>query len=83
VTEAGAGAGPAAPGAGAVPAGPVTEAGAAGGLGDQGVRTGGGQAAAAARPASPPQAKPVNALGLFFSILWERIKGLFGGGRAR
>jgi carbon monoxide dehydrogenase subunit G len=78
-------------------AAPATEAGAApapaaaAGPGDQGIRTDGGQAGAAPPPASPPasprasppQAKPVNALGLFFSILWERIKGLFGGGRAR
>jgi carbon monoxide dehydrogenase subunit G len=70
-----------APAAAAAP--PATEAGAEGGPGDQGIRTDGGQPVAAARPASPPQAKPVNALSLFFSILWERIKGLFGGGRAR
>jgi carbon monoxide dehydrogenase subunit G len=31
---------------------------------------------------SPPQAKPVNALSLGFSVLWERIKRLFGGGRS-
>jgi uncharacterized protein len=32
--------------------------------------------------ASQPQvAKPVNALSLFFSVLWERIKRLFGGAR--
>jgi uncharacterized membrane protein len=65
------------------PAGPATEAGAEGGPGEQSIRTDGGQPVTAARPASPPQAKPVNALSLFFSILWERIKGLFGGGRAR
>ena len=34
---------------------------------------------AAAPPASPPQqAKPVNALSLLFSVLWARIKRLFG-----
>ena len=42
----------------------------------------------AARPqpqtaVSPPTAaKPVNALSLFFSVLWDRIKRLFGGGRS-
>jgi carbon monoxide dehydrogenase subunit G len=36
-----------------------------------------------ARPAGheAPPAKPVNAGGLFFSVLWERIKRLFGRGR--
>jgi carbon monoxide dehydrogenase subunit G len=39
---------------------------------------------AAAPAASPPQAaRPVNALSLFFSVLWERITRPFGGGRAR
>jgi carbon monoxide dehydrogenase subunit G len=39
---------------------------------------------AAAPATAPPQAaKPVNALGLFFSVLWDRLKGLFGGSRAR
>jgi len=33
--------------------------------------------AAAAAPAAP--ARPVNALGLFFSVLWARIRRLFGG----
>jgi carbon monoxide dehydrogenase subunit G len=62
---------------------PATEAGPAPAAG-AGVAGGpGGQAAAAAPAASLPQAKPVNALSLFFSILWERIKGLFGGGRAQ
>ena len=46
----------------------------------------GGGGAAASRPApavAPPQAaKPVNALSLFFSVLWDRIKRLFGGGRS-
>jgi len=46
----------------------------------------GGGGAEAARPApavAPPQAaKPVNALSLFFSVLWDRIKRLFGGGRS-
>jgi len=32
--------------------------------------------------APPRAAKPVNALSLFFSVLWERIKRAFGGGRA-
>lgn len=39
-------------------------------------------APAAASPAPPAPAKPVNALSLFFSILWERIRRLFGGGRS-
>jgi uncharacterized protein len=34
-------------------------------------------------PPPPPQpaAKPVNGIALFFSVLWERIKRLFGGGK--
>ena len=41
----------------------------------------GAQAAPAPAPAPPPQpqAAPVNALSLMFSILWERIRRLFGG----
>jgi carbon monoxide dehydrogenase subunit G len=60
---------------------PATEA--AGGPGDGSVRTDesvrsdGGQASAPPA-ASPPQAKPVNALSLGFSVLWDRIKRLFG-----
>jgi carbon monoxide dehydrogenase subunit G len=30
----------------------------------------------------PPAAKPVGGLGLFFGVLWERIRGLFGGKRS-
>ena len=37
-------------------------------------------AAAPAAPAPPAQAPPVKGLSLFFSVLWERIKRLFGGG---
>ena len=40
--------------------------------------------AAPAAPVSPPppaQAPPVKGLSLFFSVLWERIKRLFGGGK--
>lgn len=38
-----------------------------------------GEGASQARaPAPPPQAKPVSAGRLFFSVLWERIKRLFG-----
>lgn len=37
------------------------------------------QGAPAAAP--PPAAAPVNALGLFFSVLWDRIRRLVGGGR--
>ena len=39
---------------------------------------------AAARPAAPPPApaKPVNGLSLFFGVLWERIKRLFGRGNS-
>ena len=29
---------------------------------------------------APPQAKPVNALALFFGVLWDRIRRLFGRG---
>jgi carbon monoxide dehydrogenase subunit G len=40
---------------------------------------GGAPMAAAATPVREvPQAKPVNALSLFFSILWDRIRRLFG-----
>lgn len=35
-----------------------------------------GPAGAAAAVASPPQARPVNALGLFFAILWDRMRRL-------
>ena len=33
---------------------------------------------AAAPAAAPPQSRPVNALGLFFAVLWDRIRRLFG-----
>src|SRR5215472_7900490 len=36
-------------------------------------------ASPAAAPASVAAARPVNALGLFFSVLWDRIRRLFGG----
>jgi carbon monoxide dehydrogenase subunit G len=36
-------------------------------------------AAPATAPAAAPTAAPVNALGLFFSVLWGRIRRLFGG----
>ena len=48
----------------------------------------GGPGAAAPAPAAPvaaaamTSAKPVNAFGLLFSVLWARIKRLFGGGSA-
>ena len=42
-----------------------------------------GQVAPTSPVAAPRAAKPVNALSLFFSVLWERIKRLFGGGRGR
>jgi uncharacterized protein len=36
----------------------------------------------AARPFTPPEpAKPIHGISLFFSVLWERIKRLFGRGR--
>jgi uncharacterized protein len=35
-------------------------------------------APAPAQPTQPVPAKPVNAISLFFSVLWERIKRLFG-----
>ena len=34
-----------------------------------------------ATPPPPQPAKPVNGISLFFSVLWERIKRLFGGGK--
>lgn len=34
------------------------------------------------RPPATAEAKPINAFGLFFSILGERIRRLFGGGRS-
>ena len=38
-----------------------------------------GTPASATQPASaPPAAKPVNALSLFFAVLWDRIRRLFG-----
>jgi carbon monoxide dehydrogenase subunit G len=44
----------------------------------QAAEVGGAPAAAAATPVrEAPQAKPVNALSLFFSILWDRIRRLF------
>ncbi|MGH7775653.1 MAG: SRPBCC family protein [Candidatus Dormibacterales bacterium] len=36
---------------------------------------------AAAAPAPQPTAAPVNALSLMLSILWDRLRGLFGGSR--
>lgn len=36
------------------------------------------QGTAAGRPRAAPPAAPVNALSLFFAILWSRIKALFG-----
>jgi carbon monoxide dehydrogenase subunit G len=39
-------------------------------------------AAAAAPPPPPAPAAPVKGFSLFFSVLWERIKRLFGGGRS-
>ncbi len=40
-----------------------------------------GPMAAAATPA-PATAKPVNAFGLLFSVLWARLRGVFGGERS-
>lgn len=40
------------------------------------------QPAPAPRPAPPAPAQPINGLGLFFSIIGDRIKRLFGGGRS-
>ena len=46
-------------------------------------------APATARPAPPPPpaqpaaAKPVGGIGLFFSVLWERIRRRFGSSRGR
>jgi uncharacterized protein len=36
---------------------------------------------ATAPPPAPAQAPPVHGFSLFFSVLWERIRRLFGGGR--
>lgn len=49
----------------------------------QGAGTGPAESRPPSAPVSPPPqaAQPVNALGLMFSVLWERIKRLFGGGR--
>jgi hypothetical protein len=33
-------------------------------------------------PSTPPAAAPIKGFSLFFSVLWERIRRLFGGGRA-
>jgi carbon monoxide dehydrogenase subunit G len=35
------------------------------------------------RPPAPPAAEPVKGFSLFFGVLWERVKRLFGGGRRR
>src|SRR5258707_943767 len=45
-----------------------------------GGRRGGGDSGrgAAAAPAAPATAKPVNAFGLLFSVLWARLRGVFG-----
>jgi uncharacterized protein len=43
----------------------------------------GASAGAAAPAAAVATAKPVNALALLFSVLWARIKRLFGGGQPR
>jgi hypothetical protein len=40
-----------------------------------------GPGPAAASPA-PATAKPVNAFGLLFSVLWARLRGVFGGERS-
>jgi uncharacterized protein len=39
---------------------------------------GGAQPAAAAAPVVPAAGKPVNAFALFFQVLWDRIRRLFG-----
>lgn len=42
--------------------------------------TQGAPAATQSRPqASPPEPKPVNAVSLFFAVVWDRVKRLFGG----
>jgi uncharacterized protein len=40
-----------------------------------------GPAPSQAGPAQPPASEPLKVGGLFWSVLWERIKQLFGGGR--
>ncbi len=53
------------------------------GLGEGRAESGVKPAPAPAPAAAPPApAKPVNALSLFFAVLWDRIKRLFGGGRS-
>jgi uncharacterized protein len=54
-----------------------------------GATTAGTAGGATARPAPPPPpaqpaaAKPVGGIGLFFSVLWDRIRRRFGSSRAR
>ena len=38
----------------------------------------GGPGAAGHTPATAVESKPVNAIGLLFSVLWARVRGLFG-----
>lgn len=42
-----------------------------------------GPGAAPAAPAAIATAKPVNAFGLLFSVLWARLRGVFGGSQPR
>ena len=62
------------------PAGPAAEAPAAGSASaPTAFEAGSGVAAQPSPPAPVVTAKPVNALSLFFAVLWDRLKRLFGG----
>jgi hypothetical protein len=62
--------------------GEAAAAAAGGGEGPQPAAAGGTPASAtqpaSAPAAAPPAAQPVNALSLFFAVLWDRIRRLFG-----
>jgi hypothetical protein len=53
--------------------------GSSGGAASAGPTTNGPGAAESAPPVASATAAPVNAFGLLFSVLWARLKGVFGG----
>jgi len=55
----------------------VGPAPAAGAAAEPGAATPAGTGPAVAAPAAPAAARPVNALSLFFAVLWDRIRRLF------
>ena len=55
----------------------VGAAPAAGAAAEPGAATPAGTGPAVAAPAAPAAARPVNALSLFFAVLWDRIRRLF------